>query len=90
MEYQGDEPNTFYGTEHRNTGDDCGTSDPSRGAITQPKKLAGDWHTFAVKWTPTDVTWYVDNVQQGSPQALFDSGAQQMIIALTMQGCGWD
>jgi chitodextrinase len=90
MEYQGDEPNTFYGTEHRNTNGYCGQSNPGRGVITSPGKLAGAWHTYAVKWTATDLTWYVDGVQQGSPQALFDSGDQLMFIALTMQACGWD
>jgi beta-glucanase (GH16 family) len=90
MEYQGDEPNTFYGSEHRNTNGYCGASNPARGVITQPKKLGGDWHTYAVNWTATNLTWYVDDVQQGLPQALFDSGAQQMFIALTMQACGWD
>jgi beta-glucanase (GH16 family) len=90
MEYQGDEPSTFYGSEHRNTNGYCGASNPARGVITQPKKLGGDWHTYAVKWTATDLTWYVDDVQQGLPQALFDSGAQQMFMTLTMQACGWD
>ena len=90
MEYQGDEPTQFYGTEHRNTGDLCGTQDATRSAFTKPGKLAGTWHTFAVKWTATDVTWYVDGVQQGSPQPLFDSGDQLMYLALTMQACGWD
>jgi beta-glucanase (GH16 family) len=90
MEYQGDEPTQFYGTEHRNTGDECGTPDDTRSVFTNPAKLAGSWHTFAVKWTATDVTWYVDDVQQGSPQPLWDSGDQQMVMSLTMQACGWD
>ena len=90
MEYQGDEPTQFYGTEHRNTGDLCGTQDATRSAFTKPGKLAGTWHTFAVKWTASDLTWYVDGVQQGSPQPLFDSGDQLMYLALTMQACGWD
>jgi hypothetical protein len=90
MEYQGDEPTQFYGTEHRNTGDLCGTPDATRSVFTKPGKLAGTWHTFALKWTSTDLTWYVDGVQQGSPQPLFDSGDQLMYLALTMQACGWD
>jgi len=90
MEYQGDEPTQFYGTQHRNTGDLCGTGDSTRSVFTKPGKLAGTWHTFAVKWTATDLTWYVDGAQQGSPQPLFDSGDQLMYLALTMQACGWD
>ena len=90
MEYQGDEPTQFYGTQHRNTGDLCGTPDATRSVFTKPGKLAGTWHTFAVKWTATDLTWYVDGTQQGSPQPLFDSGDQLMYLALTTQACGWD
>jgi Glycosyl hydrolases family 16 len=89
MEYQGDEPTQFYGTEHRNTGDVCGTSDATRSVFTNPFALAQNWHTYGVEWTASNVTWYVDNVRQGS-QPLFDSGDQQMYLALTMQACGWD
>jgi len=89
MEYQGDEPTQFYGTEHRNTGDVCGTPDQTRSVFTNPFALAGAWHTFSAKWTATNITWYVDDVSQGT-QPLFDSGDQQMYIALTMQACGWD
>ncbi len=101
MEFQGDEPTQFYGTEHRNTGDRCSSVDTdcranctaplddTRSVFTNPGVLAGAWHTFSAKWTATDITWYVDDVSQGS-QPLFDSGDQQMYIALTMQSCGWD
>jgi len=90
FEGQGDEPYSFYGTEHRNTGDLCGDSNPSRGVITQATRLAGGWHTYAVKWTASDLTFYVDGVQQGQSQALFDSGDQQMFMTLSMAACGWD
>jgi len=89
MEYQGDEPTRFYGTQHRNTGNVCGDDDETRAVITNPGVLAADWHVFSVKWTADDLTWYVDDVAQGS-QPLFDSGDQQMYLALTMQACGWD
>ncbi len=90
MEYQGDERTQFYGTQHRNTNDVCGTPDQTRSVFTNPGVLAGAFHTFSAKWTATDVTWYVDDVQQGAPQPLFDSGDQQMVMSLTMQACGWD
>jgi len=91
MEYQGDEPGRFYGTEHRNTGDVCGTPNQTRSVITNPGgRLANEWHTYSVKWTPANLTWYVDGVQQGQPQALWDSGDQEMYLSLTMQACGWD
>jgi hypothetical protein len=89
MEYQGDERTQFYGTEHRNTGGVCGVPDLTRSVFTNPGVLAGTWHTFSVKWTATTLTWYVDDLLQGS-QPLFVSGDQQMYIALTMQACGWD
>jgi beta-glucanase (GH16 family) len=101
MEFQGDEPTQFYGTEHLNTGDRCTPADTdcrancnaplddTRSVFTNPTALAGAFHTFSVKWTSTTLTWYVDDVSQGS-QSLFSSGDQQMFIALTMQACGWD
>jgi len=91
VEYQGDEPGRFYGTEHRNTGDLCGVSNQTRSVITNPGgRLAGEWHTYAVKWTATSLSWYVDGVQQGASQTLWDSGDQRMFPTLSMQVCGWD
>ncbi len=90
FEFQGDEPTQFYGTQHRNTGGVCGTLNQSRSVFTNPGPLADGWHTYAVKWTATSITWYVDGVQQGQPSTLFDSGDQPMYMALTMQACGWD
>ena len=71
----------------------CGTQDETRGVVTEPTggALAGStYHVYAVKWTASTVTWYVDGVQQGRPQTNFDSGSQKMLISLTMQACGWD
>ena len=42
MEYQGDEPTQFYGTEHRNTGDVCGTPDQTRSVFTNPEQAGRD------------------------------------------------
>jgi beta-glucanase (GH16 family) len=90
MEYQGDEPSTFYGSEHRNTNSYCGVSDATRPNIwpTIPN-LANTWHTFSVLWTASQINWYVDGVQVLSAVP-FDSADQRMFILLTMQSCGWD
>jgi beta-glucanase (GH16 family) len=93
FEQQGDEPNTYYGTQHRNTGNDCGASDPDGTPPVWPElstKVQGDWHTYAVKWTPLNVSYYFDGKQVGGTQATLDSGDQPMLMLLTMQACGWD
>ena len=90
MEYQGDEPNTFYGTTHRNTGGVCGLSDQTRGDWPNlGLNLSVDWHKYAVLWTANSIKWYVDE-QLVIEKAPFDSSDQDMYILLTMQACGWD
>ena len=92
FEQQGDEPFTFYGTQHRNTNGVCGVvPDQTRSTINpnMPQRLQGAWHKFAAKWTATDVTYYVDDQPIGT-DPLFDSGDQPMYILLTEQACGWD
>jgi beta-glucanase (GH16 family) len=91
LEGQGDEPTTFYGTQHRNTNSPCGMADDnSRHAITNVPGLYDQFHVFAVKWTAQQVAWYVDDVQQGQATATWDTGHQRMYIILSMYVCGWD
>ena len=90
MEFQGDEPDTFYGTIHRNTGSRCGVSDSTRPDLwPRLPNLANTWHTFAVLWTATEIRWYMDDqlIFSATP---FDSADQRMFLTLTMQACGWD
>jgi len=91
MEFQGDEPYTFYGTQHRNTGGVCGVGDQTRSTIKALGfPLAGSaWHTWSVLWTAGAVSYYADGQLIGSG-TLFDSGDQQMYLLLSMQSCGWD
>jgi hypothetical protein len=90
MEYQGDEPNTFYGTIHRNTGGRCGVQNSSRSVVKgMGFNPSGQWHTYAVLWTATQISFYVDEVPMGSVSP-FDSSDQAMFLVLTMQACGWD
>jgi hypothetical protein len=93
FEGQGDEPTTYYGTQHRNTNDYCGTSDSTAQPPVWPQlptRIAGDWHTFGVKWTPDTVSYFLDGQQVGSTQPTLDSGHQPEFMSLTMQACGWD
>lgn len=92
IEGQGIEPFFFHGTQHRNTGDQCGTPDQANGTVydqVMPTRVAGSWHKFAARWTATDITWYYDDQPVGRAP-LYDSGDQQMYLILSMYACGWD
>ena len=55
MELKGQNPDTVWGTVHGPNGS-IGTT------TTLDTDLTG-WHTYAIDWTPTSITWYVDGVQ---------------------------
>jgi hypothetical protein len=92
FEGQGTEPFGYHGTQHRNTGDQCGVPDQAVSSPydqVMPTRVAGAWHTFAVKWTASSVTYYFDD-RVVDTQPLYDSGDQQMYLILSMYACGWD
>jgi beta-glucanase (GH16 family) len=75
-------------TVHRNTGGRWGMSDQTRsnynGLNQSSPDLGADWHTYAVKWTDTALTFYLDGQQIGQQLATFDSTNQQMMMILYM------
>jgi hypothetical protein len=89
FEGQGVEPTVFYGTIHRNS---CSCYGPNRlnsnNRIDVGRNLYGDWHKFALKWTATTVSWYLDD-QLVSSAPTFDSTAQGMFMLLSSQVGGW-
>jgi beta-glucanase (GH16 family) len=90
MEYQGDEPTTFYGTQHRNTNSYCGVADATGpGLYPAVPNLQNAWHVYSVLWSATSIKWYVDE-QLMFTAVPWDSADQKMFLSLTMQACGWD
>jgi beta-glucanase (GH16 family) len=92
MEHQGDEPNTFYGTQHSNTNGTCGVPDNNSQSVTvnTGASLADEFHVFSAKWTPTEMRWYVDVAQAGVTRSTRPESNQRMYIILSMFACGWD
>ena len=68
FEGQGDEPSTYYGTLHYNTGGVCGVGDQSRPATRwhDVGNMTTGFHTYAVLWTATEVVWYFDDRENPS------------------------
>jgi glycosyl hydrolase family 16 len=51
-------------------------------------KLTAGFHTYAVKWTPTQVTWYLDGRRAHSAQT-YPADNQPMFVLLQMWSGGW-
>lgn len=81
----------FFGTVHRNS------AHPAYGINDQVNpnnwqnagvNLTEDFHTYAAKWTPDAVTWYLDNVELHTTPS-FTSLKQPMFVLLSMWNPGW-
>ena len=62
MEFLGKDPGTIYGTAH--FGELQGGSHPMHHGshVIDPGRYCDDFHVFALEWTPTSITWWVDDV----------------------------
>jgi beta-glucanase (GH16 family) len=91
FEGYGAHPNVFTGTLHRNSSGQYGEPNAknNNGWQPQPFRLADNWHTYAAKWTPTEVTWYVDGRATHS-RPTFDSTNQPMYIILSHWTTSWE
>jgi hypothetical protein len=89
MEGQGSEPNNWYGTVHSNT-NGCSPSDNQNGNNFQETNtdLTAGFHTYAVKWTPSSVTWYLDGVQTHTAPT-YATDNQPMFLLLQEWTGGW-
>jgi beta-glucanase (GH16 family) len=89
MEGQGAEPNAWYGTVHSNT-NGCNPQDVQNGNNWQGAgvDLTAGFHTYAVKWTPSTVTWYLDGVQTHSAPT-YPTDNQPMFLLLQEWTGGW-
>lgn len=90
FEGQGSEPNVFYGTIHRNSCDCYGVSDSQNSNNRQRTgaDLTAGFHTYAMLWTVTSVTWYLDG-QLLHRTRVYDSSDQPMFLLFSMGQGGW-
>ena len=73
METVGKTPKKVEGTAHATGFPDVGIG----GDITVSAPLADAFHTFAVEWTPTSITWFVDTTAYFTlSKSQLDSGQQ--------------
>jgi beta-glucanase (GH16 family) len=57
-------PTTWYGTLHFAN---SGGSHLSLGSVTNtPTPLSNDYHIYAAYWTTDSISWYIDNILQGT------------------------
>ncbi|MBV8901661.1 MAG: glycoside hydrolase family 16 protein [Verrucomicrobia bacterium] len=77
-------PHTAVCTVHKNTGGDGGIPDEQNwpNSATIAGSTINQWHTYGVLWTPTQVTWYVDN-QQVCTAPTYLSTRRPMALVLT-------
>ena len=79
----------FSGTLHRNSCGCYGVANQSRFVQKGTGLDLSQWHTYAARWTPTQITYYIDGVAQGSV-APFDSTPQPMHLLLYNWNTGWE
>lgn len=58
-----DADNCSYSTIHSNWADNLGNKGTGVNSGTQTSVTAGQWHVYALEWTPTKLTFYVDGKQ---------------------------
>lgn len=79
----------FSGTLHKNTGGGNGVADQTNANAfnNTGSTLAGAWHKMAALWTPTTVSWYLDDTLMHSTP-VFTTTNQLMVMYLS-QDIGW-
>ena len=90
MEGQGSTPFDFYGTIHRNSASFYGVPDQQNDNNWHPQSfdLTAGFHTYAAKWTATEVSWYLDG-QFTHSAPVWESFNQSMFLILYMWTGGW-
>jgi hypothetical protein len=82
----GNHPTVFTGTIHRNSADwQCPPTDMINANHWQPQSidLTARFHTYAMKWTPARVTWYVDQRRVMS-WPVWETTNRRMFLLLSM------
>lgn len=84
VEFLGHEPNTVYMTLHYadESGEPQGTGDGHyHGA-----DFSADFHTFGVNWSPTEIIWYIDGVEQYRHTHDIPDGPMYLIANMAVGG----
>ena len=79
----------FSGALHRNTSGFYGEPDSVRSVTRGTGLEMEQYHTYAAKWTMSQVCWYIDDVQQGCVPT-FDSTNQPMHLLLYNWATSWE
>ena len=79
----------FSGALHRNTSGFYGEPDWVRSVTRGTGLEMEQYHTYAAKWTMSQVCWYIDDVQQGCVPT-FDSTNQPMHLLLYNWATSWE
>ena len=89
FEGQGSEPTVHYGTLHRSTNDQCGTTDETNDGFTDVgRDLTTAFHTYAALWTQHEIVWYLDG-QEVNRWPTYPSTDQDFFLLLQMWTGGW-
>ncbi len=93
QEGDGTDPDGYNTALHRNSSMKFGVSDKTAPRVHwHPELNLGDlantWHTYALLWTPTKVSWYLDGNLIATAPTFPDSTDQPMFIVLTMGNGG--
>jgi Glycosyl hydrolases family 16 len=87
FEGYGNHPRVFTGTIHRNSAEQECASPPNEinSNNWQPRRvdLTKRFHTYAMRWTPARVTWFLDQRRVMSAP-VFDTTNTRMFLLLTM------
>jgi beta-glucanase (GH16 family) len=71
-----------YGADHKHAG--------GRGAMAAgAAPLQGDWHTYAVLWTPDRYTFFLDGVEQWSTRAGVSRRPEYIRLTCEVQDASW-
>jgi Glycosyl hydrolases family 16 len=79
----------FSGTLHRNSSGHYGEANQSRFVQRGTGAEMEQYHVYALRWTPTQLCWFMDGVQQGCV-APFDSTPQPMHLILYNWNTLWE
>jgi hypothetical protein len=90
IQYGGSRTDDFFsGTLHRNSSGFYGVPNSSRFVQRGTGLEMENYHTYAARWTPTEICYFVDDVQQGCV-APFDSTPQPMHLLLYNWNTDWE
>jgi beta-glucanase (GH16 family) len=97
FEWQSQTPTTFYGTAHVwQSGTNIGGNGTTDAWPVPAGTNFNDYNTYGVLWTPTSISWYLNNVLMetidttSAPYSTAYGGSESYFLILSQQaGCNW-